>query len=246
MTRYRVTLTPENFGLDKKSRKARMRIIGDLIVAEWKAAARASGLRSTLKPYINAIAIEELSENHVRVALPGRSTPGGKAAMLARMMEFGLGPGGIGTEGPFDMRAQILKAGTRKLRWGKNGPYVNIPFKMDAAKIAGFGGRTAVKAASGLSASVSHSDLAGHRTAWGGKLGPQWAQKIKSHHKTNPLHGLYRFKSTYSKKGGGGSTFGTFRRMSWAGQPWRHPGIKARRIGESVAKAIPAITRGLL
>jgi len=244
MARTRIELDLNSFGLDPDARKGKLRIIGEVIAAEWRAEARQAGLKSTLQAYVNSVGISRLDDMGVTISLPGPGASG-KAAMLARMIEFGMGPGGIGTEGPYDIRTQVLKAGTRNLRWGKNGPYVNIPFGHSVESIEARGGERAKDAAAALGGTIHTFVLKAH-TKWGGRLSQGYAAKIKPHHVTDPLHGLVRKASTYSKKGKLQSTYQTFRRMSWAGKAWMHPGIKARKIGARIAAKVPQLIAGII
>ena len=239
-------LTLKAFGLSDADRLARMRRIGDTIVAEWSAEARGE-LRSSLGPYLQSIAIRDLDAKHVTVQLPGPGVDG-KVAQLARIMEFGMGPGGIGTEGPYDVRKFLLGA-TAKWKWGKGGPYVNVPFafrQMDigiAASGVGKGAQAAVNAAARLKGTTT--DPSG-KTTWGGRLKAGYAEKLKAHNVSDPLQGLVRKVGAFSKGAGGKARtqttgYMTFRTASWSNndpRAWLSSGVKARRIGDRIRERI--------
>ena len=130
-------------GMDYRGRKARMRRMGEAIVSEWAAVARTEGkMKSTLKPYLAAIQIRKVTDESVVVQLPGQKAEEGEAALLARMIEFGMGPGGIGSEGPYDVRNFLLRGGgkgRKAPKVGPTGPYRNVPFKYGVGQIKEMG-----------------------------------------------------------------------------------------------------------
>lgn len=238
-------LTLATFGLDAKGRKERMQRAADILIAEWGAEASAHMGSRSARAYRQSLVISEVTDTHAVVSLGDpKARVSAKAARLAMMLEHGLGPGGIGSEGPFDIRQNVLKAGTRRLRQGKRGKYVNVPFKLSAGDIERMGGSATRRAVQ--SAGFKHTTQNQHKTLYGGRLNAGHAAKLKSHHTTDPLHGLLKFGSRY--RGGRIQTsgFGTFRRMSEQGKPWIHPGIKARKIAEKVSKMLPKLLEGLL
>jgi len=246
MSRTKKLLTLGSFGLDQKGRKRRMRRAAAIVLAEWGAeAADNMGARS-LSAYKASLAIVEVTDRTAIVAL-GASTArvSAKVARLALMVERGLGAGGIGTQGSFDLRSTILKGGTRRLRRGKRGFYVRVPFKLSGATIRALGG-TALRRHVGSQA-FKHSISGGkHKTLYGSKLHAGHSTKLKSHHTTDPLHGLYKFGSKYKSGKVRTSGFGTFRTISEGGKEWRHPGIKARRVADKVRRKLPKILGELL
>lgn len=247
----RIAIPDKAFGLDARSRLARMRTIAHLVLAEWQAEVRAT-LRSSRAAYIKSLAIREVTETTATVDLAGAGV-GRAVAQLARMVEFGMGPGGIGTQGAYDIRTFVLRAGTRKLRFGKSGPYVNVPFTRSPKEIKEMGGAGALRAARGLQATVAN---AAGGTKWGGRLATGLASnlpngRIKPHHVADALQGLVRLASTYSKNPEGTARVQTtgyrlFRRMAWSGQPWMHPGIRAHRLAEKVVAKVPDLVRMVL
>jgi len=241
----RINLTLSDFGMTRRGRKKRLRRIANIVLAEWGAEAR-KVLGTTLQAYLRSLSITQIDENSAVVSLPGEHVPQ-KTSVLARMMEFGLGGGGIGTTGSFDMRRVLLSQGTKSLRTGKSGPYLRVPFGHQAKSIRAMGGNKAINAARKLKASV---DTDNAKTNWGGRLRPGMSQKLKPHHKSDPLQGLVRLSSTYKAKKSGKArtqnTYRTWRTASWAGQAWTHPGIKPRLIGDKVRRRLPDILAEVL
>ena len=240
-------MTPEELyqavGMTKSGRKQRMQRMGNALVAEWSAQARQHGaMGGSLSTYVRSISIRRVTATSVTVELPGKRT-GDRSAMFARMYEFGLGPSGIGSDGPFDVRRWLLTRTTStargKIKHGRNGPYRDVPFRRMTKTIQKLGGRTALEAARGLAAT---------RVSGGSWQGPALAHgytaivnnpNTKIPHKTDRLQGLRKLVG----RGGQTSRYMNFRRASWAGNPWLHRGIKARRIGDRVRREIPRLWR---
>jgi hypothetical protein len=245
------TLTLSDFGLDPTSRTARLRRVGDAILAAWSGQA-SQELNRTLGAYKRALQVRVLDEHTVRVSLPGDEAAANahKVAQLARLVEFGMGPGGIGTEGPYDVRHHILKSGTRSLRYDKQGrPYLNVPFDHTGKSIEMMGGLRALGQAQRLEWTRSIQSNAGAwRTLWGGRLPAGLAPKLKEHHTTDPLAGMVRQGSTYSGGQTKASGYRTWRRASW-GAPspkWMSSGVRAHRIGDKIAARLSEIVMGVL
>lgn len=159
------------------------------------------------------------------------------------MLEQGMGPGGVGTEGSYDLRTFLLRATTRNIRYGKRGMYLNVPFDRTAAFIRAVGGDAAMKAAKALSPTTSVRGPGGRDvTKWGDRMPAGMAPKLAEHHATDPLAAMVRRLGTYSQ-GVAQSTYRAWRTISQGGKPWIHPGIKARRLAERVQAMIPEIIR---
>lgn len=200
------------------------------LAAAWAAEARASLGRSakTVSAYVGAI--QYATSSNAGVELLGT---------FANMFEQGLGPGGVGTQGPFDLRDTLLKPTTRSIRQGKRGLYLNVPMSMSAAAIKAAGGDAALRAAQKLPATISRNG----RTEWGGRLPPGLAPKIRADHHSDPLAGLVRKEAGYSSaaRAGSQSTYMKWRTISQNGKPWIHPGIRAAHIAEKVQAKLWAI-----
>lgn len=159
------------------------------------------------------------------------------------MLEQGMGPGGVGTEGAYDLRTFLLRASTRNIRHGKHGMYLNVPFDRTAAFIEKAGGKPALEAAKALAPTTSVRGPGGvDRTLWGGRMPAGMAPKLKEHHATDPLAAMVRKLGHYSQ-GVSQSTYRAWRTISEGGKPWIHPGIRARRLADRVNAAMPEIIR---
>jgi hypothetical protein len=233
-------------GLTDRDARARARRVGVLAFKAWR------GMTSTLKPryrvpYNAAMSVRVRDANTVILTLdPPRET-----ATLVRSVEYGFGPGGVGTTGPYDMRKTLTRPGTKSLRTGRDGTrYLSVPMRKTTRRIIQRGGYAAYAAVQRLEASVRGVGF----TAWGGRLANPsgYAAKIHPHarnvkgighvppHATDPLANMYRFKKPGAK---GGSTYGIFRTISSKGKPWVHPGIRSHRFIRKVARLIPQIVK---
>ena len=245
--RTRISLTLSDFGFDKKNKLRRMRRIADVVIAEWKAEAR-KALKTSYSDYVKSIAPAVISESRVVIDLPGEGADD-KMATLARIVEFGMGPGGIGTHGTYDVRRFLLQRTTSNIRSGKNGPYVRVPFTHSIASIKATASRgkksAAANAVKALTATVTRDNMT---TNWGERLAAGFT-KVRVNpstgipHKTDFLHGMIRKASKGSTASAGGQTsgFGTFRTASWAGNPWMSKGVRPRKIGEKIQRKLHKI-----
>lgn len=204
------------------------------IMAAWAAEARANLGRSnkTTAAYVGGL--QPSSTSQAGVELLGT---------FPNMFEQGMGPGGVGTEGPYDLRDVLLKPTTRSIRFGPKGMYLNVPFDMSAAQIKALGGASALKQARALAPTLSPSQ--GGRTQWGGRLPPGLAPKMKEHHHSDPLAGIVRREAAYSTAAAPGSqsTYRKWRRITQWGKPWIHPGIRAAHIATRVMAQMGDIVR---
>lgn len=235
-------------GLDPVSRRRKLMVAARLILAEWQSEARRN-LNSLRRPYLASLAIASVTAERAVVELAGEGVEP-QAARLARMAESGMGPGGVGTTGRYDIRVFALKAGTRSLRWGKQGPYLNVPFDRSVKEIKALGGAAAMRQARLLAETIAVSGGVQAVTQWGERLPSGLAPKVREHHVADPLAGLVRLASSYSQADDGSprtqtSGYRLWRRMSWAGQPWWHPGIRPRKLGQRVQQRVPYIVRGV-
>jgi hypothetical protein len=232
-------------GLDLTGKQRRMQSIAQIFVSHWKAKARKK-LNTTLPEYNRGIMIDDVNPEKITLTLRG---------MLPNLVERGMGPNGIGSYGPYDLRKYMLPHN------GKH--YRAIPFRHTLGSIGKRGGQEAVDAAKAL---------AGHRQAYHGsglpgrmtagqtppgtmlRLPAGMAPKIRSRpdvvgldvgmptvrpaHATDPLAGLMKITHDYSAGSGGrvrsDSYFITFRTMSLHGKPWISKGVKPRNIIKQV------------
>jgi len=197
--------------------------IAEQMASAWKTLGRMMDVSgATTGQYVAAISPVEAPT--ARVELVGT---------FPNMFEQGMGPNGVGSEGPFDIRTFALRATTRNIHHGPKGMYLNVPFGHTLASIAGRGGTAAVKAAQALAPTLSVPSGGGFKTLWGGRLPAGLAPKIAEHHATDPLHGLVRKQAAYAAATQ--STFQTWRRLTEWGKPWYHPGIRGRHNAAKVA-----------
>lgn len=206
-------------------------IIRAAIRAEWAATAR-----SNLSVSARTIA------EYVKALVPSDTTQAGVMLVgtYPNMFEQGLGPGGVGTEGPFDLRATLLQSTTRSIRQGKRGLYLHVPFDRTSAFVNAQGGNEAEYKFKTQKATISR----GGKTEWGDKLPPGLAPLAKPHHATDLLAGTYRNEGVYSKAstpGPASSTGRAFRTISQGGKPWIHPGIRAAHIADQVMRDLGTI-----
>jgi hypothetical protein len=239
MPRYTRIDMMDIMGLSLNKRQLRMEAIADQIVNRWKMKARGI-LKTTLREYQNNISIDDVNKDKVEVVLRG---------MLPNLVEQGMGPSGIGSYGPYDVRKFILP--WTNPRTGKVQDHVAIPFRRTMSQIKGLGGSAAVKMAKKLGASRSPK---GSGTKWGQRLPPGMAPNLRPRpdivgldvgmptvrpaHATDPLAGLTRMTAGYTQAAGGGSGetahHVVFRMMSMRGKPWISPGVRPRAIAQKV------------
>lgn len=246
-------------GLDLTSRERLLADIADAVFAAWSAAAR-STLGASADRYLRGLTIEGPEGDVVSVSLEG---------IVPNILEQGMGPGGVGTTGTYDIRDFVLKPGTSRLRYGKGGPgaasgwYVNIPFRHSAEEIRTLGGQALLRRVRQLAPTASGPfgfrdrpenfvdprhrafltvNAATGREGYGGRLQGPGVPDL--------LQGLVRFGKVYSEASRAGAAQGqafamTWRRMSRKKPPFQawtvHGGIQARRIAEKIEGTIPQI-----
>lgn len=228
----------------------RMMMLAQQVLSTWKAEA-AGVLNTTLNDYLAALSITEFDGTSFKVVLKGT---------VPNMLEQGMGPGGVGTYGRYDLRQFILKDGTRSLRRAKDGRlYVNIPFRHGTAALgeSGYGEQASkLKASiqpegeswrppnsnlvdpSAKQAKVFHMRDGKLMPGYGGRLGSEAGEKRQWWWHSPHLAGLVRMQKTYSKVAQ--SHYMTFRRIiQWSPKPgeteqakWWHPGIRPGRFAE--------------
>jgi hypothetical protein len=206
-------------------------LIRSAIRAEWAATAR-SDLQVSART----------TAEYIKALVPSDSSSAGVMLVgtFPNMFEQGLGPQGVGSEGPFDLRTTLLQPTTRSIKQGKKGLYLHVPFERSAGFIASQGGPDAEYKFKTQKATISRNG----KTEWGGKLPPGLAPKAKPHHATDLLAGTYRNEGVYSKAskpGAASSTGRAFRTISQAGKPWIHPGIKAANLATRVMRDLGTI-----
>ena len=228
-----------SMGLTDQDAQRRSQMLADLVLAEWSSLARA-GLRTTRQAYLNSLQVRNVTPNGFICGLPAAPS----TATLAHMVEQGMGAGGIGTSGPYDVRQYLLRASTRNIRVSRSGGlYLNVPFSHTPKSIEQMGGQSARQAARRLAATTTGPN----GTSWGGRLGRGLAPRLKPHHVSDPLAGMVRLASTYSRGQGGSPVtqtggYRTWRRASFNNRrpgAWVSKGITARRFIDQVAQRLP-------
>ncbi len=234
-----------------------MKRIALTILSAWKQKANrhTDRVRSAYKKALTSRASE-------REAVVTFGQGGDKDLVLALMAEFGMGPGGIGSEGAYDVRKFLLSGGRGKMHSGKHGPYKVVPFKHAMKSLEAKGGKD-------VSDQVAKASF--RATVDGGKQKTVWGDKIKAsdlpgplratnelkkdvtgktytafRHKAHILAGGVKKQSSYSKGVSQTSNVTVFRTASWAGEPWMHPGIKANHYGEEVRNELTDLLEGMV
>ena len=233
-------------GLDQDNMTRRMNEAADVTVQHWKRHAMLN-LKSTSQEYRNAISIESVTGNGIKVTLRGT---------VPNIVEQGMGPGGIGTFGPYDVGRFMLKPGTKNLRYTRDGRmYVNVPFRRSEAAIEGFGGRAALAEAQSLDAYQNRHSLTDPKVRLASGLAPKIRGKTdflvnrwqgpggsmhgdgriiaRPPHSHDPLAGLVKMSAGYSS-GKTQSFYMTWRRIVENGKPWISKGVEPRKLAEKV------------
>ncbi len=229
------------FGLHGKGRRQRMGRAASIIVHEWKK--QAAELNSTSQAYSMSIQIAKVTETECIVQLPGANISG-KSAMLARIVEFGLGAHGIGSSGRFDTRKALLAAKST-LSKSTGLPYRVIRFDRSIEALnesaSGQDVNDVFKAANARGERVFSTDISRHKTAWGAKVPPHLGQKIKPHHVATGVAGG---SIHVAEKGASGTAektkFSIFRTVSMANtnpDAWKTR-VRPRKFAEKVQRAI--------
>lgn len=225
----------------------RTKVLGQLLIQRFSQEA-AQVLGSTLGAYIKSLGLT-VERDRVVVSLPGAEASG-KHAMLARIQEFGFGPGGIGTQGEYDMRVAGQKLlSSKKVKQGKNGPYLVIPFTFNTKEASAAAGTNAPRLFNKLAqdgkAVFSRASSEKGRTMWGTRLPASQGNRLKSHHVSTQAAGMVRMGAVSGSSGKmRTSSYKTFRTVSMANtdpMAWRSKGVEAKNIAETVAEAVPEL-----
>jgi len=220
-----------DFGLDPRSRRARVKRIAVAVAAAWKASASEAGLKSTLREYRRGVVITEQGENHAVITLMG---------VLPNMLERGIPP--------HDMRDYLLKtvrAGAAPIRRVKKGPrrgepYRYIMFRRTSAEIKKMGGATGVRLARGLEPTTSGTEgglLYGSRMAKG--RARHYLNKSGVRSVSDALSGMVKLVGNTTQEGanntGANVTYGAWRTVSTLRpDAWKHPGYRALNLASRV------------
>jgi hypothetical protein len=229
-------------GFGPEEARRRSQTLADLVLAEWSAGAR-NKLNSTRAAYLRSLQVRDVSPSGFICGLPASPS----TAIIAHMVEQGMGSGGIGTTGPYDVRKYLLQASTRNIRRRKDGGlYLHVPFGHKAKDLKANYGSLIANAARRLQATTTDAN---RQTRYGGRLPSGRVPKLRSHHVTDPLAGLVRLASTYSRGAGGRartqtSGYRTWRTASYSNthpDAWMSSGITPRRIMDDVSRELPTL-----
>tara|TARA_Y100000114_G_scaffold152868_1_gene171895 strand:- start:3519 stop:4265 length:747 start_codon:yes stop_codon:yes gene_type:complete len=230
-------------GFTSDEARRRSQILADLVLAEWSAIARTK-LNTSRAAYLRSLQVRNVTAHGFICGLPASPS----TAVLAHMVEQGMGGGGIGTSGPYDVRKFLLRESTRNIRRTKAGElYLRVPFHHSKKETVAKYGAKIGRAMQRLRATTTDANK---RTRYGGRLPPNMVPKLKQHHVSDPLAGMVRKSSTYSRRGGQPvqqtSGYQTWRTASYANtrpDAWISKGIQARRIADDVMREMPALIR---
>ena len=225
--------------LTKKDLEKKNKVLSQIVLAEWSALAR-KRLKTTKQAYLSSLQIRDLTPDGFICGLPADAS----TAKIALIVELGMGPSGIGSQGRYDVRKFLLRDTTRNIRKDKKGNlYLNVPFSHTAKSLQAYGGNIYTQARS-----LAHTVSTSRGTTYGGRMDLGTVPKLKPHHVVDPLAGMVRLGSTYSKQGGTPviqtSGYRTWRRASYANkdpQAWISKGVKAHKIADLVAKELPTL-----
>jgi hypothetical protein len=230
MARKRLNLKSVIPGLDGSTKL--MDAIERVVMQEWKAESRSLG--ETRQVYRDNIVVSMKDPNKMQITLRG---------MVPNIVEQGMGPGGVGTYGAYDIRKFI------KFDNEDHPNYVNVRFGHTGVS-AGTG--TVAKQVKKLAMSRSKPpDIGGFiygkktRTNIGPRLGRGFAPVRRNpttgkRHSTDFLAGMIRSRSV-DASARSGTQYATFRRLSKNGKPWISSGVRPRRYARKVVQALPGL-----
>ena len=214
--------------------RSRIAKSGSIVAKEWKNQAMSTLGGARAGKYNSGISIISGGANyHVSLTLVG---------FYANMLEQGLGPQGIGSEGPFDIKEVILK----------NKDDVNVPFRHTAGSITRAAGATVAKHARSLRSRplVEAKDTKTRgmqRLGGGSRMSAKVAERARAKHLLGMIHQTYQ-RQLKSGKLKTESAYTTFRRAKRYNKDgvrlprWIHPGVKGRRIAlRALRRAMPKI-----
>ena len=117
----------EILSMRPRDRRARSKRIANGLLRRWRGMARALPARYR-NAYLRSMQVD-VSSDGTEVMLSLEPSP--EDNTLVKSVEYGFGPGGVGTYGPYDMRKTLLKPTTKSIRYNKQGGmYLNVPMRM--------------------------------------------------------------------------------------------------------------------
>lgn len=213
--------------------------IGKACESYWKASANKNLTDvspKTRQAYIRNIRMES-SQKGVRIALRG---------FIGNLIEQGMGPGGIGTQGTYDARKFILKPPYARIRGKRRTGYKVIPFSRGSVtsigKKFGKGALSAARAAANDKARIraGASPFMSRRGMGSAKKDILVRDRATGRtvrfraHSADALAGAKVEVGTYSVASPDSARFTVFRAMSTKGKPWMTRGVRARRLAKKL------------
>lgn len=226
-------------GFTSDTARKRSQTLADLVLAEWSAIARKK-LNTSRQAYLQSLQVRNVTERGFICGLPASPS----TAIIAHMVEQGMGSGGIGTSGSYDVRKFLLRDSTRNIRRNKLGKlYLHVPFHHSKKQVAQKHGAHIANAMQRLKATTTDQN---RKTRYGGRLPANMVPKAKPHHVSDPLAGMIRKRSTHSRGVQQTAGYQTWRTASYSNKnpnAWISKGIRARRIADEVLRELPALIR---
>ena len=227
---------------------------GTVIQNAWRnyASKELSGGR-TKTEYLSNIQLDLNDPKKIVVRLVG---------FLPNMRERGMGPDGIGSQGPYDVRKFLLRPGTSKIKRAKAGHlYLHVPFdhsfsSMPSRVQSAVGSQSIGSALRAFAPSTSQPRTG---TTWGDRLPAglvgkmrekdvrmrdhfgRYTKFIQRAHATDRYAGMVKMGKQYSTANQ--STHRTWRTTSQAGKPWYSKGVRAAHIARKVVRDLPMILK---
>lgn len=244
-----------NFADIYKNKTHRKRATAGYVVQNaWKSyASRFLDGGRTKTEYISNIQVDLNDPEKVIIRLVG---------MLGNMREHGMGPDGIGSQGPYDVRKFLLRSSTKNIKRAKAGHlYLHVPFS-HSFKSMPMRVQSAVSAqslASSLRSFVPSTSQPNKGTKYGSRLPAGMVAKTRERdvqmrdhfgrytrfvqraHATDRYAGMIKKGKEYSTSNQSGFT--TFRTTSEAGKPWYSKGVRAAKIANIVVRDLPMILK---
>ena len=189
---------------------------------EWRRIAR-NTLKTSKRAYLRSIRFDGYKKNGRYIAVLSLTGGSVQDNTLAQMVELGLGPGGIGTSGPYDMRKCLLRG--PGVKTGARGKYRDIPFSRRGRK-------SSMKGAPEIERVASRRVLLQARKMKIGERMPAGeAKKLRKHHAADALAGLKKDRRRPRSTG-----YVLFRRISYGGNrnSWISPGLPPRNLRNKV------------
>lgn len=210
--------------------------VGVACMNGWKAKARqvlTDVSPATRQEYIRQIRLET-AQRGVRVALRG---------FKSNLIEQGMGPGGVGTQGTYDARKFLLKPPFARVGGVRRNGYKVIPFSRGGISTVGRNYGAGARRAAMAAAAAGGGRIRAGVAPFGRRRGLGSAQRdvmvrdaatgrmVRFHaHAVDAMAGAKVEMGTYSAASGPQARITALRAMSARGKPWMTRGVRARRV----------------